>query len=28
LEGMSLEIATPEDARKILSLKGADDVGF
>jgi uncharacterized protein (DUF849 family) len=28
LEGMSLEIATPENARQMLSLKGANNVGF
>jgi uncharacterized protein (DUF849 family) len=28
LEGLSLSIATPDDARKILSLKGADNVAF
>ena len=28
LEGMSLEIATPEEARDMLSLKGGDRVGF
>ena len=28
LEGMSLEIATPEDAREMLDLKGGDAVGF
>ncbi len=28
LEGMSLEIASPDDARKMLALKGADNVGF
>ena len=28
LEDLSLEIATPDDARKMLSLKGASSVGF
>jgi uncharacterized protein (DUF849 family) len=28
LEGLGLEIATPDDARKILCLKGGDKVGF
>ncbi len=28
LEGMSLEIATPDEAREILSLKGGDQVNF
>ena len=28
LEGMGLEIATPDEAREILSLKGGDKVGF
>lgn len=28
LEALSLEIATPEDARRLLALKGADAVGF
>ncbi|MEO0728913.1 MAG: 3-keto-5-aminohexanoate cleavage protein [Pseudomonadota bacterium] len=28
LEGMGLEIATPDEAREILELKGGDDVGF
>jgi uncharacterized protein (DUF849 family) len=28
IEGMGLEIATPDDAREILSLKGADQVNF
>ena len=28
LEGLGLEIATPDEAREILSLKGADKVGF
>jgi uncharacterized protein (DUF849 family) len=28
IEGMGLEIAGPEDARKMLELKGADRVGF
>ena len=28
LEGLSLEVATPEDARKILKLKGGDNVNF
>ena len=28
IEGLSLEIATPEEAREILSLKGADKVEF
>ena len=28
LEGLGLEIATPDEARKILSLKGGDEVGF
>ena len=26
--GIGLEIATPDDAREILSLKGGDKVGF
>lgn len=28
LEGMGLEIATPDDARRILALKGAGQVAF
>lgn len=28
LEGLSLEVATPDEAREILQLKGADKVGF
>jgi uncharacterized protein (DUF849 family) len=28
IEGLSLEIATPDEAREILSLKGADKVDF
>ena len=28
LEGLGLEIATPDDAREILSLKGYDKVNF
>ncbi|MDJ0935604.1 MAG: 3-keto-5-aminohexanoate cleavage protein, partial [Kiloniellales bacterium] len=28
LEGLSLEVAQPEDAREMLSLKGGDAVGF
>ena len=28
LEGLSLDIASPEEAREILSLKGGDDVSF
>jgi uncharacterized protein (DUF849 family) len=28
LEGMGLEIASPDDAREILSLKGGDKVNF
>jgi uncharacterized protein (DUF849 family) len=28
LEGLGLEIATPDEARQILSLKGADRVAF
>ena len=28
LEGMGLEIATPDEAREILSLKGGDKVNF
>ena len=28
LEGLGLEIATPDEARAILSLKGADRVAF
>ncbi|MEH6445306.1 MAG: 3-keto-5-aminohexanoate cleavage protein [Oceanospirillaceae bacterium] len=28
IEGLSLNVATPEDARSILALKGADKVGF
>jgi uncharacterized protein (DUF849 family) len=28
LEGLGLEIATPTDARQILSLKGGDQVNF
>jgi uncharacterized protein (DUF849 family) len=28
LEGLGLEIATPDEARQILSLKGADKVAF
>jgi len=28
IEGLGLEIASPDDARTMLSLKGADAVGF
>lgn len=28
IEGLGLEIATPEEAREILALKGTDDLGF
>ena len=28
IEGMGLEIATPDDAREILGLKGGDKVNF
>jgi uncharacterized protein (DUF849 family) len=28
IEGMGLEIATPDEAREILALKGADQVNF
>lgn len=28
LEGLGLEIATPDEARNILALKGGDKVGF
>jgi len=28
LEGLGLDIATPDEAREILSLKGGDKVGF
>jgi uncharacterized protein (DUF849 family) len=28
LEGLGLEIASPDEAREILSLKGGDKVGF
>jgi uncharacterized protein (DUF849 family) len=28
LEGLGLQIATPDEAREILSLKGADKVAF
>jgi uncharacterized protein (DUF849 family) len=28
IEGLGLEVATPDDAREILSLKGGDQVGF
>jgi len=28
IEGLGLEIATPDDAREILGLKGADKVNF
>jgi uncharacterized protein (DUF849 family) len=28
LEGLSLEVATPDDAREILQLKGGDNVAF
>jgi uncharacterized protein (DUF849 family) len=28
IEGLGLEVATPEEAREILELKGADRVGF
>ena len=28
IEGLGLEVATPDEAREILSLKGADRVGF
>lgn len=28
IEGLGLEVATPDDARELLSLKGGDKVGF
>ena len=28
IEGLGLEIASPEEAREILDLKGTDDLGF
>ncbi|HEX9302467.1 MAG TPA: 3-keto-5-aminohexanoate cleavage protein, partial [Casimicrobiaceae bacterium] len=28
VEGLGLEIATPDDARRILALKGGSNVGF
>jgi uncharacterized protein (DUF849 family) len=28
IEGLGLEVATPDEAREILSLKGGDKVGF
>jgi uncharacterized protein (DUF849 family) len=28
IEGLGLEIATPDDAREILEVKGADNVAF
>jgi uncharacterized protein (DUF849 family) len=28
LENLSLDIATPDEARSLLALKGGDDVGF
>jgi uncharacterized protein (DUF849 family) len=28
LEGLGLEVATPDEAREILALKGADKVAF
>jgi uncharacterized protein (DUF849 family) len=28
LEGLSLEVASPAEAREMLSLKGGDQVGF
>ena len=28
IEGLGLDVATPDDAREILSLKGGDQVGF
>jgi uncharacterized protein (DUF849 family) len=28
IEGLGMEVATPEEARQILKLKGADKVGF
>ncbi|MDO7567580.1 MAG: 3-keto-5-aminohexanoate cleavage protein, partial [Paracoccaceae bacterium] len=28
IEGLGHEIATPDEAREILSLKGTDNVGF
>jgi len=28
IQNLSLEVATPDDARDILALKGADQVGF
>jgi len=28
LENLSLEVATPDEARSMLELKGGDDVGF
>jgi len=28
LEGLSLEVATPADAREMLALKGGDNVNF
>jgi uncharacterized protein (DUF849 family) len=28
IEGLGLEIATPDEARELLALKGGDKVGF
>jgi uncharacterized protein (DUF849 family) len=28
IEGLGLEVATPDEAREILTLKGGDKVGF
>ena len=28
IEGLGLEVATPDDARRVLELKGGDQVGF
>ena len=28
IEGLGLEVATPDEAREILALKGTDDLGF
>jgi len=28
IEGLGLEVATPQDAREVLQLKGADKVNF
>ena len=28
IEGLGMEVASPEEAREILALKGTDDLGF